>query len=155
MLSNADLPNGFWAEAVATTAHLINRSPSKVLDKEAVAEMVWSRKLPSYKHLKVFGSEAYNHVLKEFRNKLEPKSKKCIFLGYGESGEMGYRLWDPEYRKVIRSNDVYFNEAKFHEKLEKTKEIRRVIFQEDGSSIPSTSRQQARAQDEPIQTRVE
>ena len=40
MLSNAKLPNGFWAEAVANAVHLINRSPSKVLEKEAMAEMV-------------------------------------------------------------------------------------------------------------------
>ena len=106
MLSNADLTQGFWAEAVATAVHLINRSPSKVLDKEAVAEMVWSGKKPSYKHLRVFGCEAYSHIPKEFRNKLEPKSRKCIFLGYGESGEMGYRLWDPESRKILHSNDV-------------------------------------------------
>ena len=50
---------------------------------------------------------------------------------------MGYRLWDPESRKVIRSNDVYFNEAKFHAKPEKIEEIRWVVFQEDE---PSTSR---------------
>ena len=79
MLSNADLTQGFWAEAVATAVHLINRCPSKVLDKEAVAEMVWSGKKPSYKHLRVFGCEAYSHIPKEFRNKLEPKSRKCIF----------------------------------------------------------------------------
>ena len=41
---------------------------------------------------------------------------------------MGYKLWDPESQKVIRSNDVYFNEAKFHAKLEKVKEIRRVFL---------------------------
>ena len=57
MLSNAALPNGFWAEAVAIAVHLINRSPSKVLDKEVVAEMVWSGKPPSYKHRRVFGCE--------------------------------------------------------------------------------------------------
>ena len=50
-----------------------------------MAEMVWSDKVPSYKHLRVFGCEAYSHVPKEFRNKLEPKSRKCIFLGYGET----------------------------------------------------------------------
>ncbi|MCO5591598.1 hypothetical protein L7F22_045587 [Adiantum nelumboides] len=33
MLSNTELPNGFWIEAVATIVHLINRSPSRVLDK--------------------------------------------------------------------------------------------------------------------------
>ena len=30
MLSNADLTQGFWVEAVAIVVHLINRSPSKV-----------------------------------------------------------------------------------------------------------------------------
>ena len=119
-----------------------------------MAEMVWSGKKPSYKHLRVFGCEAYRHIPKEFRNKLEPKSRKCIFLGYGESGEMGYRLWDPESRKILRSNDVYFNEVKFHAKPEKVEEIRRVVFREDEPSA-STSRQQSEAQIEvPVQVPV-
>ena len=63
---------------------------------------------------------------------MAPKSKKCVFLGYGEPGEMGYRLWDPEARKIVRSNDVFFNEDKMHKKPVKTVEIRRVIFEEDG-----------------------
>ena len=54
------------------------------------------------------------HVPREKRSKLEPKSRKCIFMGYGESGEMGYRLWDPEARKIVRSSDVIFNEKKMH-----------------------------------------
>ena len=33
-------------------------------------------------------------------------------MGYGEEGEMGYRIWIPELRKVIRSRDVVFNKAK-------------------------------------------
>ena len=32
MLSNAELSNGFWAEALATAVHLINRSLNKGLD---------------------------------------------------------------------------------------------------------------------------
>ena len=73
---------------------------------------IWSRKPPSYKHLRVFGCEAYCHILKEFRGKLAPKLKKYVFLGYGASGKMGYRLWDLETRKIVRSNDIYFNEEK-------------------------------------------
>ncbi|MCO5594015.1 hypothetical protein L7F22_048034 [Adiantum nelumboides] len=92
MLSNAKLPDGFWAKAVATAIHLINTSPSRVLEREAEAKMLWTGNAPSYKHLRIFGCEAYSHIPKEFRNKLEPKSKTCIFLDYGESGEMGYIL---------------------------------------------------------------
>ena len=43
------------------------------------------------------------------RSKLDPKSRKCIFLGYAD-GVKGYRLWDPTARKVIVSRDVIFAE---------------------------------------------
>ena len=65
MLSNAKLPNGFWAKALAIVVHLINRSPNKRLDFW-VAEEVWTGKSPSYKHLRVFGSEAFCEISKEF-----------------------------------------------------------------------------------------
>ena len=65
MLSNVDLPNGLWLEALAIAIHLINRSPNKDLDTK-VPEEVWSRKPPSYKHLRAFGYEAYYHISKEF-----------------------------------------------------------------------------------------
>ena len=94
MLSHAGLPQSFWAEAVSTAMHLINRSPSSGLDFQ-VAEEVWASKPPLYAYLRVFGCEAFCHVPKDKRSKLYPKSIKCIFLGYGDSGEMGYRLWDP------------------------------------------------------------
>jgi hypothetical protein len=37
------------------------------------------------------------------------KSKKCTFIGYGVN-DFGYRLWDCENKKIIRSRDVIFNE---------------------------------------------
>ncbi|GKA91667.1 retrovirus-related pol polyprotein from transposon TNT 1-94 [Tanacetum coccineum] len=43
------------------------------------------------------------------RDKLDAKSVKCTFIGYG-SDEMGYRFWDLKSHKVIRSRDVTFNE---------------------------------------------
>ena len=130
MLSHAGLPQSFWAEAVSTAMHVINRSPSSGLDFQ-VAEEVWAGKPPSYAHLRVFGCEAFCHVPKDKRSKLDPKSIKCIFLGYGDSGEMGYRLWDPQPRKIVRSHDVVFHEDKMHRQPEKVVEICRVIFQEE------------------------
>ena len=55
-----------------------------------------------------------------------------LWFGYGSSGEMGSYLWDLEARKIVRNNDVYFNEEKMHKRPIPTVEIRRVVFQEDG-----------------------
>ena len=131
MLSNGSLPNEFWVEALATTVHLINRSPNKKLESK-VAKEVWFGKPPSYKHLRVFSYKAFFHISKEFQDKLAPKSKKCVFLAYGEPCKMGYRLWDLEARKIVCNNDVFFNEDKMHKKLITTIEICKVIFEEDG-----------------------
>ena len=109
MLSMAGLTPGFWAEAAIIAVHLINRSPSTPLDNQILEEL-WTGKTPDYAHLCVFGCGAYAHVPKELRQKLDPKSQKCIFIGYGTKGEMGYRLWNPESHKVIRSSHVIFNE---------------------------------------------
>ena len=65
MLSNASLPNEFWAEALATSIHLIHRSPNKKLESK-VAEEVWFGKPLSYKHLRVFDCEAFCYISKEF-----------------------------------------------------------------------------------------
>ena len=35
---------------------------------------------------------------------------KCIFLGYKTDGEFGYKLWNAENRRLIRSSDVVYNE---------------------------------------------
>ena len=49
------------------------------------------------------------HVPKEQRSKLNYKTVPCIFVGYGDK-EFGYRLWDSEKKKVVRSRDVVFHE---------------------------------------------
>ena len=74
-------------------------------------QKVWTGKEVSYRHLKVFGCLAHIHVAKDQRGKLDPKSRPCIFLGYGDD-EFGYRVWDPVDKKVFRSRDNIFMEDK-------------------------------------------
>uniref|UniRef100_A0A2N9H2K3 Integrase catalytic domain-containing protein n=1 Tax=Fagus sylvatica TaxID=28930 RepID=A0A2N9H2K3_FAGSY len=62
-----------------------------------------------YSLIRIFGCSAYVHISSEDRSKLDPKSKKCIFLGY-EKGVKGYKLWDPVAEKVVISRDVVFDE---------------------------------------------
>ena len=42
--------------------------------------------------------------------KLAPKARKCVLLGYA-SKTKGYQLWYPNFKKVIQSQDVTFNET--------------------------------------------
>jgi hypothetical protein len=71
--------------------------------------MVW--KETSLQHLRVFGCDAYVHVTKENRSKLDKKPEKCIFIGY-KYRVKGYNLWNPETKKTVYSRDVVFREVK-------------------------------------------
>jgi hypothetical protein len=116
MLSGAGIGQEFWAEAVGTACYLVNRSPSSTLGDKTPQE-VWTGKEPSLTHLKVFGCDAYVHVPKENRSKLDKKAEKCIFIGY-KDGLKGYKLWNPETKKVVYSRDVVFREMKDVDKQE-------------------------------------
>ena len=68
----------------------------------------------SIEHLRVFGCDAYAHIPKDERQKLDSKMRKCIFLGYGKETK-GYRLYDANEGKVTFSRDVKFNEGEKEE----------------------------------------
>ena len=78
MLSNVGLSKDFWAGAVSMTCFLVNRSPSTAIELKSPEE-VWSGKPADYSNLRIFGCHAYMHVSE---GKLEPRARKCIFLGY-------------------------------------------------------------------------
>ena len=101
MLSSAGIGQEFWTEAVETTCYLVNRSTtSALIDK--IPQEVWNGKKPSIKHLKFFGCDAYVHVPKEKRSKLDNKDEKCIFIGY-KYGMKGYKLWNTITKNVVYS----------------------------------------------------
>jgi hypothetical protein len=129
MLSGVGLGKEFWAEAVGTTCYLVNKSPSSTLDDKTPQE-VWNGKKPSLTHIKVFGCDAYIHVPKENKSKLDKKDEKCIFIGY-KDGLKGYKLWNPETKKVVYSRDVVFREMKHvfkQEVLPSKEELEKIDF---------------------------
>ena len=75
-------------------------------------ECLFNRK-PIVSNLKVFGCVAYAHIPENMRNKLEEKSRKCVFVGYPE-GTKCFNLYDLSKKSFIRSRDIIFDETKFH-----------------------------------------
>ena len=127
MLKDAGLPGEFWAEAVSTACYLKNITSSHRHPGKTPFEM-WTGRRPNVAHLRPFGCTAYMKVLDETRQKLDPKSRACVLLGYFP-GRM-YRLWDPENRRIHQSRDVIFDEGSGHR-------IRRVEGETDVSTAPN------------------
>nr|GEW53327.1 retrotransposon protein, putative, Ty1-copia subclass [Tanacetum cinerariifolium] len=100
--------NGVAEQATCTTAYLINRSPSRVIEKKTPIEM-WSRHPSDYEMLRISSCVAYPH---DKQGKLEPRAIKCVLLGYLE-GVKGYKLFrlDDESPKIVTSRNVVFNES--------------------------------------------
>ena len=92
MRHHAGLSNGFWIYAVKAKLHTYNITPIKRLDYKTPTEL-WSGIKPNISHLQVFGCQAWVHILRKRRHKLEPKSREMIFVGY-EPGSKGYQFWD-------------------------------------------------------------
>jgi len=108
MLNEKNLPNYFWAEAVGTAVYIMNRTPTVTVHGMTPEEKFTGKK-PNVSHLRVFGCNAYVHVLDEKRSKLDPKAKKCIFIGYSLK-QKGYRCFNLSIRKLQVSKDVVFDE---------------------------------------------
>ena len=90
MRLHARLPLYMSVKAVNTTIYLINRGPSTPLGC-GIPEEAWTSKKVSFSFLKNFGCEAFSHIDSENKTKLEAKSRKCVFFGYGIN-EFGDRL---------------------------------------------------------------
>lgn len=104
---NAGLPKSFWIETVNIDCYLINRSAHANLDGK-IAKEVWIGE--DYFGLRVFGRPAYVHVFSDQRSKLDPKSRKCVFLGYVK-GVKGYKYRSTKTKKMVISRDAVFNKA--------------------------------------------
>lgn len=86
----------------------MNRTPTKQAPGATPYE-VWTGKKPYLGHCKIFGCEAYVHIPKQKRYKLQPKSKKLMFVGY-EGNSTNYRLFDTDTKQVTVSRNVIFHE---------------------------------------------
>lgn len=99
------MPLNLWGYALETAAFIINRIPSKSVEKTPYE--IWVGKVPNLSFLKIWGCESY--VKRLISDKLEPKSDKYFFIGYYKETR-GYYFYYPSENKVIVARHAVFLE---------------------------------------------
>ncbi|XP_028086199.1 uncharacterized protein LOC114287116 [Camellia sinensis] len=114
LMFSTNVPQFFWGEAVLTAAYLINRMPSRVLQFQTPCQLLLksfpTTRLISTIPPKIFGCSVFVHIHHQYRSKLDPRSLKCIFIGYS-SHQKGYKCYSPVTKKFYNSMDVTFFET--------------------------------------------
>ena len=105
----------------------VKRAPSKSV--ETIPYELWFSKKPKLSFLKVWGCDAY--VKKLQPDKLEPKSEKCVFIGYPKD-TIGYTFYHRYEGKTFVAKNGSFLEKEFV-----SKEVSRRKVELDKVIVPS------------------
>jgi hypothetical protein len=108
IIQSKGLSLNYWAKAINCENYIVNHIPTKDF-KNITPEEPWTKIKPNVSHFCVFGSITWAHIPDEKRKALQPKSEKCIFVGYSK-GVKGYRLLQPHCNEIIIRRDVKFDE---------------------------------------------
>jgi hypothetical protein len=111
LLHHANLPHKFWSFAFTTAAYLINRLPTPILHMQSPYEVLHKTK-PNILHLHSFGCLCFPWLKPYTKNKLQPRSTPCIFIGYSSS-QYAYHCLDPISEKIYTSRHVSFFDHQF------------------------------------------
>lgn len=122
-----NVPRQYWGEALLTATYLINRMPSRILLFKTPREIFLSHfthtKLLFELPFKLLGCTTYVHIQPSLRGKLNPRSVKCIFLGFSGS-QRGYKCYCPANKRMFVILDVTFDEKHaFYKSLTETNNV--------------------------------
>ena len=98
-----NVPKHFWADVVSTTCFFINRMPSSVFNWATPYHQLFPNNPLFLIEPKVFGCTCFVWDVRPQVSKLDPKSLKCIFLGYSRV-KKGYRCYCSTLRRYFVSS---------------------------------------------------
>lgn len=93
------------------SSYLINRLPTKSLPNRSPYEQLYQRK-PTYSHLRSSGCLCFLTILKNPKDKFEPRATNHIFVGYPYNTK-GYKVIDLSTKRIHVCRDVSFHEYVF------------------------------------------
>ncbi|XP_074350492.1 uncharacterized protein LOC141689887 [Apium graveolens] len=107
----SNLPPSYWGDCVLTAAHIINRTPSSMLNHVSPYEVLY-KEPPDYDGLIAFGCLAIASPPGVVSDKFQPRAVMCIFVGY-PAGKKGFKLLVLNSMTPFVSRDVKFYEHIF------------------------------------------
>nr|GEV54407.1 putative reverse transcriptase domain-containing protein [Tanacetum cinerariifolium] len=138
MISQTTLPKFFWDYALETAARILNMVPTKKVEKTPYK--IWHEQALKLSYLKVWGCEAFvkrDTLTKP--DKLDPRSFKCIFVGYPKE-TMRYSFYSPSENKIFVARNAEFFESKLLDlKASESVEDFELIQDEDTNPSVDTS----------------
>lgn len=112
MLFDSKVPLKYWVEAFFIANFISNLLPSSSLPNQKSPYETLLVKKPEYSFLRVFCCPCYPLLRPYSANKFEPRSLKCVLLGYNDKYK-GYRCIYPPIGRVYISRHVLFEETDF------------------------------------------
>ena len=113
MLAKYNTPLRWWAEAINTACHIINRVYLHKFFKKTSYELMVGKK-PNVSYFKVFGAPCWIHD-PHHQSKFAPKAYEGFMLGCGLESQ-SYRVFNINHHKVVETVEVRFDESDGSEK---------------------------------------
>jgi hypothetical protein len=109
LLYSAGLPSKLWPYASSHAIYIKNRLPHVSLNMLSPFEKLFGR-APDLSFLRIFGCVAYSFIDESQRSKLDPRSKKLVYIGHSDNS-LSYKLIDPSFpQTIVLSGMVNFDE---------------------------------------------
>jgi len=90
LIIQSHLPKIYWSYSVIHVAHIINMLSTHILNDFSPYEMLY-KTAANFNQIKVFASLCYSSTLPTNRKKFDPRTSKCVFIGF-KIGTKGYVL---------------------------------------------------------------
>ena len=97
LLHDAHLDFSYWPYAFQTASYLINKQPTPLLQEKSPFEVLFGQ-TPNYLKFKKIGCICYPLTRPYNSNKMQPKSKACLFLDYSPT-QNAYKCLEPQTKK--------------------------------------------------------
>lgn len=123
MILDSGLPKELWLFEIHNAVRIANRLPTTD-SKDARAPIIkwrqhWQIENPNppLHPFKIFGCRAWVHIPQEDRvraEKMNPRARMGYYIrNEGNHGHL-YNIWIPKEKKIVRSRDVVFDEARVY-----------------------------------------